>query len=415
MAKARSWANAARQNGRIGYSWTMHERAQTGAQNLPRVFSGNGSLPVTSRPKLRAWNLRNLPAWLQAGVWRQHAAALVTVGVTAVLNSWLDDYIGYQTVALIYLLAVVVLALFLSRGPTIFGAALSAFAWAYFSVPPTNSAQVSSFYDQMMLVTYFVVAITIGQLTTRLRAHRESVIEGKLLAESERLSRTLLNSVSHELRTPIAAITSAAGGLRDSGQLNTTQQKLAAEIESASARLNRLVQSLLSAARIQAGQIRPKMDWCDVADVIRVTLNDVAGLTARHEIQTRIAPRLPLVKMDYVLMQQVLANLLANAAMHTPPGTRVEVAARLDGARFFLDVADGGPGLPPEELPRIFDLFHRSPGARPGGTGLGLAIVKGLVEAQGGTVAAANRPGGGAQFTICLPAGEAPDIPEENP
>ena len=382
-----------------------------------------GSMPITGRsaetergkPKTA---LRSPAAGEKADRWlesplSQYSMAFGTFVAVSLLNILLEDLIGYQAIALVYLLAVVVLALFVSRGPLIFGTALTALGWSFLAAPPKYSFHISSFYDKMMFATYFVVALTIGQLTTRLRAHREAEIKSKLLAESERLGRTLLNSVSHELRTPIATITGAASGLRASGTLTPTQQKLAAEIESASTRLNRVVQSLLSAARLQSGQIRPKLDWCDVSDLVHIALRDVTNLTASHPIGVKLAAGLPLVKMDVILMGQALANLLTNAAAHTPPGTPVEISGRIEGKNLVLEVSDRGPGLPPDQAERIFDLFHRSPTARPGGTGLGLAIVKGFVEAQGGRVTAANRAGGGAVFTIRMPASDAPDLPEE--
>ena len=126
---------------------------------------------------------------------------------------------------------------------------------------------------------------------------------------------------------------------------------------------------------------------------------------ARHKVEVQLAPNLPLAHMDFVLMQEALKNLLSNAALHTPPGTLVQVGARVrDGALRFT-VADGGPGIPANSLPRVFDKFYRAPGARTGGTGLGLSIAKGFVEAQGGRITAENRADGGALFTISLPVG----------
>jgi two-component system sensor histidine kinase KdpD len=170
---------------------------------------------------------------------------------------------------------------------------------------------------------------------------------------------------------------------------------------------------LLNAARIQSGQVKPKLDWCDVADLVQVALRGVEKVVADHPVESRITPSLPLVKLDFVLMEQALANLLVNAATHTPAGTPIEIGARAEGRELILEVADRGPGLPAAELERIFDLFHRAPDARPGGTGLGLAIVKGFVEAQGGRIQAANRPGGGAAFTIRIPITDSPTPPEE--
>src|SRR5262249_2433564 len=124
---------------------------------------------------------------------------------------------------------------------------------------------------------------------------------------------------------------------------------------------------------------------------------------------------LPLIKADFVLLEQALGNLLMNAAAHTPPGTPVEINARIDENKLLLEVADRGPGIPRKDPDQIFELFHRAPTAKPGGTGLGLAIVKGVVEAQGGTVRAGNRSGGGALFSLSLPAIEIPKLQEERP
>ncbi len=380
----------------------LPDAAQTDASGERR----RQSVPVVRAPAAPV-------SWLLAHPAQQYAIAFICFLAASVLTLSLADLIGYQAIALIYLLAVVVLALFLNRGPVIFGTALSACGWSFAFAPPRYSFHISSFYDKMMLATFFAVAVTISQLTTRLRAHRDAVNKTKLIAESERLGRTLLNSVSHELRTPIAAINSAASELRASNTLTPLQQRLTSEIETASNRLNRVVQSLLSAARLQSGQLRPKLDWCDIPELARHALRSVGAIAAGHPVEVRIEPGLHLAKMDFVLMEQALANLVANAALHTPPGTPIEILGRLEGDLLILQVADRGPGLPPDQLERIFDSFHRASTATPGGIGLGLAIVRGFVEAQGGSVNAINRQGGGALFTIIMPAQESPDIPEE--
>lgn len=345
--------------------------------------------------------------------WRQYVLAFSLVCLVSIFDMWLQKWTGYPTLALVYLLTVVLLGLVVGRGAILFGAALSALVWNFLFVPPRFSFHVDNLYDKIMLTTYFVVALTVGTLTARLRTQQETEMKAKLLQESERLGRTLLNSVSHELRTPIAAIISAANGLHASGTLAPAQEQLVTEIESAGSRLNRVVQSLLSAARLQAGQLKPKLDWCDVRDVVRAAVRESSEVMAGHPVETKIAPGMRLVRMDSVLMQQALGNLLTNAAIHTPPKTAIEVSARMEATDLLLEISDRGPGLPEADMERVFDLFHRAPNARPGGTGLGLAIVKGFIEVQGGRVRAANRTDGGAIFSIFLPASESPNLHEE--
>jgi two-component system sensor histidine kinase KdpD len=379
--------------------------------------------PIQEPPKRRTTNPERPNASAQDSVpakehgpavpWREYVLAFGAFAVTSLFNVWLQQWIGYEAIALVYLLAVVVLALFVGRGPVLFGTALTAFGWGFLFAPPRYSFHIAGSYDKIMLAMYFVVAVTIAELTTRLRASREAEIRSRLMAESERLGRNLLNSVSHELRTPLAAITSAASSLRAAGGLAPIQQNLAAEIESAASRLDRVVQSLLSAARLHSGQLRPKLDWCDMSDVIRGSLRGASRLLVEHPVANHTLPGLPLVRADFVLMEQVVTNLLVNAAVHTPPGTPIEIVAWVEGTKFMVEVADRGPGLPKEQAERIFDSFHRAPGAKPGGTGLGLTIVKGFVDAQGGRVTARNRPGGGAVFSVCLPASETPELPPD--
>jgi len=253
-----------------------------------------------------------------------------------------------------------------------------------------------------------------GLVIDRMRLHDASQ-EARLAAESERLSKTLLDSISHEMRTPIAAITSAASTLGDlkSPSEPGVFQALVNEIREAVNRLNRLVGNLLDIARVESGHVKPKLDWCDVQDLVNVTVKSVRKELSQHKLELVMKPEIPLVRMDFVLMEQALTNLLLNAAFHTPPATPIEVSAHVANKELALTVADRGPGIPPDAVSRIFDKFYRAPGAMTGGSGLGLSIVKGFMEAQGGRATAENRPGGGAAFTLYLPITEPPVFPME--
>ncbi|HVO42449.1 MAG TPA: ATP-binding protein, partial [Aggregatilineales bacterium] len=127
-----------------------------------------------------------------------------------------------------------------------------------------------------------------------------------------------------------------------------------------------------------------------------------------------IAPGLPLVRIDFSLMEQVLVNLLHNAASYSPPGVRIRMIAKVDDNHLLLIVADRGPGIPPELLNKIFEKFYRTPGTAAGGIGLGLSICRGIVELHGGTLVAENRANGGARFTISLPLMQPPRLPKES-
>ncbi|MBN9691840.1 MAG: sensor histidine kinase KdpD [Verrucomicrobia bacterium] len=242
---------------------------------------------------------------------------------------------------------------------------------------------------------------------------RDAEQEAQWVAESERLGKVLLNSVSHELRTPLAALQTAGTGLRTAGPLNAVQTELVDEIEEAGARLNRLVRNLLDVARLESGHLQPRLDWCDLTDLCQVAARGVGPLLGARSLALQIPPGLPLVRADFVLLEQALLNLLVNAAVHTPEGTPIELSAGAGEGTAWIAVSDRGPGLAAADLGRVFDRFYRATAARPGGTGLGLAIVRGFVEANGGTVEAANRPDGGARFTIRLPVTEAPKLPAE--
>jgi two-component system sensor histidine kinase KdpD len=267
-------------------------------------------------------------------------------------------------------------------------------------------------FDQETLLETFAsqVALAVERETLETAAEKAEV-----LAKSEQLYKTLLNSVSHELRTPLATITGAVGGLldNDTGGQPKVRLALGEEIRSAAERLNRLVENLLDMTRLESGRLKARLDWCDVNDLISVVLQRTRPLLAGHEVVEDVAPNLPLARLDFVLMEQALTNLLHNAAVHTPPGTRVRLTAKVQGSDLLISVADRGPGLPPEALGRVFDKFYRAPGAPAGGVGLGLSITRGLVEAQGGAIWAENRANGGARFTIGLPLDIPPVPPSE--
>jgi two-component system sensor histidine kinase KdpD len=215
--------------------------------------------------------------------------------------------------------------------------------------------------------------------------------------ESERLGRTLLNTVSHELRTPLTTIKDSITALMDeaTGGDPETRRALLSETLTASERLNGIVENLLNMSRLESGMLRLNRSAVDVMDLASVVADSLRRQTREHPLTISVDENLPPLSLDFVLMAQVLGNLLQNTVNHTPAGTPITLAVTRVGRDVTITVSDAGPGVPPEELPRLFETFFRGKRAASGGVGLGLSICKGIVEAHGGRISAAlNRKGG---------------------
>ena len=239
----------------------------------------------------------------------------------------------------------------------------------------------------------------------------EDIDEARVLAETERLRSALLTSISHDLRTPLASIIGTITSLRSFGKLydEKTRDEMLATAQDESERLNRFVANLLDMTRIDSGAIELRREMIDLSDVVGSALQRCSKVLADHHVAVTLAPDLPMFPLDFVLMEQVLVNLLDNAAKYAPSGTTIEIDGRRENGSVVIEVRDEGPGIPVDDLERIFDKFYRvrSGDRQRAGTGLGLAICRGFIEAQGGTIVAANRADrSGAVFTIRLPVEE---------
>jgi two-component system, OmpR family, sensor histidine kinase KdpD len=478
---------------------------------------------------------------------RQYGIALGITAIATLLSLLIRHVTGYWSVALIYLLTVTIAGVSLRRGPTLLLAALSAILWNFLFIPPVYTFYISQTHDVMMFIMFFVVALVIGHLTTRLRdrerlehrrelrttalyqltrrlaaatsrdeavrevlsqvkklfglnaaallrdetgafsgtTHRESTwmlppkeegvaawsfqkkrpagrttdalpdsdglhlpllvadrVEGvlavemrpdtvlaseqrelldafasqlaivaeiqrlaqaqhraQIVAESERLQKTLFDCVSHELKTPIAAIRAAL----EQSEVNRE------EIQRANDRLRRTVDHLLDATRIESGMLKPAVEWCDPGELAREA-RDIAGVL--DSLLLDIAPDLPSIRVDPGLIMQALATLIDNAAVHGSSYEPSTLVVRRIGDAVRFEIADRGPGLEPGTEERIFEKFFRSSRSPAGGVGLGLSIARHLAEAHAGTLTAENRPAGGARFVLELPIGGELRLPE---
>ncbi|BCW87647.1 Sensor protein KdpD [Alphaproteobacteria bacterium SO-S41] len=226
--------------------------------------------------------------------------------------------------------------------------------------------------------------------------------------ETERLRSALLASLSHDLKTPLASIIGAAASLREYGALldPAGRADLVATIEGEGTRMARFVSNLLDMSRLESGAIRLDRTPVDLADQAASAVARVAPVLGGHAIALDLAGDLPLVLADAMLLEQVLVNLLENAAKYAPAGTAITVSARRSDGGVVLDIADEGPGLRSADLERVFEKYYRAADGdrRQAGAGLGLAICRGFMTAMGGSIAAANRTDrSGAVFTLTFP------------
>jgi two-component system sensor histidine kinase KdpD len=229
-----------------------------------------------------------------------------------------------------------------------------------------------------------------------------------LRAETEALRSALLSSVSHDLRTPLAAITGAATTLRGDVALDAqTRRELVESICEEAERLERLVGNLLDMTRLESGAVQPRREWVPLIEVVGGALGRLDRELAGREVETGIPDDLPLVSADPVLLEQLLLNLLDNAAKHTPRGTPISISASPQDGGVVVEVADRGGGVPEGAEEQVFERFRRGAGAGRG-VGLGLAIARAIAVAHGGALVASRRPGGGAVFRLSIPAGAPP-------
>lgn len=487
------------------------------------------------------------PAWLPHRPWRRYWHSLLFVAAATLIGWPLSFFISPTNLVMLYLLAVVMAAVYLGRGPSILAAALSVLAFDFFFVPPRLTLVVADTEYGLTFIGLFVVGLVISSLAAQAREQAEAArrretqtaelyalsrelaaaaelesirrvlirhieqtfgcqavvwlaseppselilderelalahwvlwrgepagrqtglspeaglrylplktIRGvvgvlgvkepsaaepllsteqlrlleafasqsalaieraqleaqarqaQVLQAAEKLQTALLNSISHDLRTPLVSITGALSSLEEDGERldESTRRSLIENAREEAERLNRLVSNLLNMTRLEAGVLKVSQEPCDVQDVIGVVLEQLGDRPGAKQIAVTVPDDLPLVPMDFVLMTQVLVNLLDNALKYSPAQAPVEVKAQVVSGHLEIEVTDRGIGIPPDDLQHVFDKFYRV--QRPGnvsGTGLGLSIGKGIVEAHGGFIVAENRPGGGTLITVALP------------
>ena len=328
------------------------------------------------------------------------AATLVALG--------LDAWFHVVNVALVYLLGVVLVALRWPRGPVIAVALLNVAAFNFFFIPPRGTFHVE---DPQYLLTFAMmlgVGLIVSELTDRVRARARAQAALAIEAETERIRSALLASISHDLRTPLAVITGSASTLAERGERLSAAERaaLAQSIYQQARDVSELVTKVLQMTRLESGEIKLERDWDSLAEIAGTVLRRLRERLSTHLLMLDLPDDLPLVRVDASLIEQVLTNLLENAARHTPPRTLIRLKAQTRGSELVVSVEDFGPGLDEADLERIFKKFHR-------GAGLGLAICRAIIELHKGRIWAERLPGVGTAFRFTLPLETPPPLPVE--
>ncbi len=291
---------------------------------------------------------------------RQYLHSTTLVVLVSVICFGLSGLMGYRVVAFILLFTVSLIAITFDILPVLVSATLSAFIWDFF-IPLRFTIHVDTTEDTILLVMYFVIAMISGVLTYKIRQIEKAARLREEKANSVKLYNTILNSLSHELRTPIAAIIAATDNLQANTNLTSeNKDQLIAEISKASLRLNQQVENLLNISRLESGHIKPKNDWCDIIELVYNTVKRVEENNSKRKINIQANQDMPLVSIDEGMLEQVIYNLLNNAAIHTPSNCKINISVMCHAGLLEIIIDDNGNGFNGVDVNVVFDKFTRS-------------------------------------------------------
>ncbi len=329
-----------------------------------------------------------------------------------------------------YLLVILALAGWRGLYPALLASVVAFLSFDFFFVPPVYSFLINKFDDILTLIVFLITGIITSRLASALRRRAEQAyrreqetralyelvqattqenVKMKVLQQTDTLRAALLSSVSHDLRTPLSTIKASATSLleKEIHWEEEARQSFVRAIVRETDRLNSLVENLLDMSRIEAGELRLEKVWYPLDELILDILDRMRGQLQGRDVQAHIPAGLPPVEMDYVLIDQVMMNLVENAIHHTPANSPIDVSIELQEKNVQVCVADRGSGISPDEQEHIFDKFYRmlnqASTSHRRRSGLGLSICRGLVEAHAGKIWVEQRAGGGACFCFTLP------------
>jgi K+-sensing histidine kinase KdpD len=349
---------------------------------------------------------------------RSLALSLATVALATAVVYPLKHVAPVVSLGVVYLLGVLVVSICSGLAFGVLTGLLSALAFNWFHLPPVHEWSIHGSENWVALIAFAAVAAIASSVAEVARSQaveaeegrrqallvaelsqvlRDEEVETAALRRSDELKTALLRAVSHDLRSPLTAMVTAGHALRSTTLSDSERDELARAVVEEGERLSAMVEKLLDLSRLQAGRAAPMLAPVAIDEVLEAAVERLGG-----SVELRLAPELPLVEADAAQLERAFANLVENAVKHA--GDRpVQVRAKQVGERLVVRVVDQGRGLSAVEAARVFEAFHRGPGAEGPGAGLGLAIAKGFVESNGGTIAAEPVPGQGTSFVVSFP------------
>lgn len=332
------------------------------------------------------------------GTWPGHGLAVAVTASATAINYLMAPHVELTNLVMVYLLGVTYVASRSRPGAGVLASLLSVAAFDFCFVHPSGTFAVADIEYLFTFAVMLGVSLMISTLTIRLREQSKARGDAAFQAQVEQMRGDLLSAVSHDLRTPLASIEGSAAVLARQPDLNEPSRQLATTIQEESVRMSRLVRNLLDMTRVQ-GTIDLDLDWNGLDELAANAILRTESLFS-NPVTLEVGARQPLARVDGVLVEQVLVNLLENAARYAGKEASVRIGINPIAGGFRVTVDDNGPGVPAADLERLFQRFQ---GTNPKGFGLGLAICRAAVEAHGGRIWAQNRDEGGAMFAFELP------------
>jgi K+-sensing histidine kinase KdpD len=352
-------------------------------------------------------SLTNLFRISQKDLWAKYAVPFLIIGGCTLVFERTFPHIDIVNMAMIYLLANVIIAVYYGQGPSIASAILSVTAFDFFFVTPRFALTVNNARFWITFSVMFIVTIVTGRLTIQSRRSGEKALAAEMEVERERLVSSLLSSVSHDLRTPLTSISGAASTLLDQETKIPYEDRrhLLEMINHESVRLNRFVEKILQITKIESGNMSVRKERHSLEEIIGGVLNRLDSYLEDRRITTEVPGDL-FASCDDLLIEQVLVNLIENALRYTPAGSPIDIRAFQETEQVWVEILDRGPGVPKQEQDQIFEKFYRSGKKDAWSGGLGLAVCEGILKIHQGQIGVRDREGGGSVFYFSLPISE---------